>query len=114
VGVEPESQDPGAWGLEKGVVKVPSRAVVKTSDRTFSRKVDFASGDPWDAATTLDDKQLEEKFSRLTTSLASGDNRERIHDLVEIIFQLEKISNLEELQIPFMVPEKASSAEIES
>ena len=102
-GVEPRSQNPAAWGLEDGVVKVPSTAVVKAGGREYSRTIDYARGDPWDMATVLETDQLMEKFLRLTTRIAQGKTAQELQDFGDGILRLEEFIDLDDLQIKSFV-----------
>src|SRR5690606_25660513 len=62
---EPAGQDPAAWGLEEGVLKVPSRARVRTrSGSVYEKESKFALGDPWPGAPAFGDEEIKSKFRR--------------------------------------------------
>jgi 2-methylcitrate dehydratase PrpD len=98
-GIEPRSQSPDAWGLNEGVVKVPSTAIVTAGGREYSRTTDYARGDPWDPATIVDDNQLMEKFISLMAKTNSGKSTDEIKGYADEIIRLEKQVDLRNLQI---------------
>lgn len=96
LGVEPESQNPQAWGLEEQMIRVPSRAEVTVGDRVFTSRADLALGDPWQGAPAFSDSDLLAKFQRLAEPLAPLSDRWRAHvqAAAEQLLRLEEVSDL--------------------
>jgi len=95
LGIDPAGYDPNAWGVEEGVLKVPSRARIKARGTEFERASLFALGDPWHGAPRYGDGDLSDKFRRQARTLAPLS--ERWHRQVETI--IEQTLNLEQTNV---------------
>lgn len=94
-GSYPKSQDPGAWGLEDGVVKVPSQCVIETIDDEYIGTTQYALGDPWISATKLSDEEIFSKFIRLARTRVPNSTswEEQIKEIIDWVLNIEKISS---------------------
>lgn len=68
--VDPASLQAAGWGLEQGILKIPSGAVVTARGKRYAARSDFALGDPWAQAPAYGDREHREKFERLARCLA--------------------------------------------
>jgi 2-methylcitrate dehydratase PrpD len=89
---DPRGDDPAAWGIAEGVLKVPSHAVVRARGRRCERRSDYALGDPWPGAPRYGGEDLEEKFRRQACAAAGEAKRAAIDDAIGRILGLEKFS----------------------
>lgn len=69
VDVEPRSEEPEAWGLTEGVIRIPSQVEVEARGRLLTRRSDFAWGDPYPGAPAFGDEDLLQKFEGMGASL---------------------------------------------
>ncbi len=92
LGVDPAGYEPKAWGLDEGVLKVPSRARVVARGTTFERESLFALGDPWQGAPAYGEEDLKGKFHRQARTVAptSDQWRLKLQSTVEQTLNLEK------------------------
>lgn len=96
---EEKGFDPGTWGLEQQVLKVPSRAVVKARGETFSAAADFAYGDSWEGAPRYGEQDVVAKFTRLARTLAPTSSRweARVGEVVDMVMKLEDLPDVRAL-----------------
>jgi 2-methylcitrate dehydratase PrpD len=99
VGTEPRALDPAAWGNDRGIRRVPTRAVVKARGVVFTETADTALGDPWEGAPAFTDSALIEKFRRLARSLApaSREWQARAEDSIQRLLTVDEIRDVREL-----------------
>ena len=92
---EEKGFDPSTWGLAQGVLKVPSRAVVKARGRVYEACSDFAYGDSWEGAPFYDEADVVRKFRRLVKPLAPQSPRweSQMDRMVEQVLSIEQISD---------------------
>lgn len=99
LGNEETGFDPKKWGLEQGVLKVPSRAVIKARGTEFVATSDFALGDPWDGAPPYTDDDVIQKFKRMARTLVPLSDRweVQIERMVERVMAIDDIDDVREL-----------------
>ena len=100
--------DPKSWGLEEGVLKVPSRAVVNARGRQFEAQSDFAFGDAWPGVRRYTEGDVIEKFKRMVRPMAPLSDRwdARIDQMVDQVLNVEKIGDVRELVASLSLDER--------
>ena len=97
--LDPVALEADAWGLDNGVLNVPSGAVVHAGGRRFEESARVARGDPWERDLEMEDADVREKFMRLAGSLApmSPEWNEHLAQFVNEIEKLEDVESAREL-----------------
>lgn len=97
-GIDPVSPNFKAWGTGQGVLKIPSSAKVTARGRVYTRRSDYALGDPWSDAPRYWEDEEESKFVRLAMSLApdSYEWRQAVPTISKGIMTLEKFGTARE------------------
>ncbi len=99
LGDEEKGFDPKTWGLEQGVLKVPSRAIVKARGQRYVATSDFALGDSWEGAPSFTDVDVIDKFRRMARTMAPLSERWDTHidRMVETVLHVDELSDAREL-----------------
>jgi 2-methylcitrate dehydratase PrpD len=95
LGDEERGFDPTTWGLERGQLKVPSRAIVRARGREYVATSDYALGDSWEGAPGFTEADLIAKFRRMARTMAPLSERwdARIDRMVETVLRIDQVED---------------------
>jgi 2-methylcitrate dehydratase PrpD len=99
LGDEEKGFDPKTWGLEQGVLKVPSRAIVEARGQRYVATSDYALGDSWQGAPAFTDADVINKFRRMARTMAPLSDRWDTHidRMVETVLHVDELGDAREL-----------------
>jgi 2-methylcitrate dehydratase PrpD len=99
LGIDPRGYEEQAWGLEEGVLKVPSSAIVHARGKTFEADCVYAYGDSWEGAPVFGEEELLEKFRRLAAPPADPDDRhhEAVESVIGKVLAIDELPDVREL-----------------
>ena len=99
-------RDPAAWGLQEGVLRIPSAARIQVGDRVLERTDHYALGDPWEGAPRFGETELTKKFRCLTLAASPGSGlwHGKVSRLMEVLFDLAAVERLSDLTDNATVP----------
>ncbi|MGI4816193.1 MAG: MmgE/PrpD family protein [Janthinobacterium lividum] len=99
LGVDETGYDPRTWGLEEGVLKVPSSAVIHARGQTFRTATEFARGDTWEGAPAFDADDVIAKFKRLARAphADSSARAARVDEMAEVVMSLDRLDDVNAL-----------------
>ncbi|MDQ2735842.1 MAG: MmgE/PrpD family protein [Pseudomonadota bacterium] len=99
LGDEEKGFDPTTWGLEQGVLKVPSRAIVTARGQRYVATSDYALGDSWNGAPAFTEADVIEKFRRMARTMAPLSDRWDTHidRMVDTVLHVEDLDDAREL-----------------
>lgn len=99
VEMEPRSLEISRYFVDNQYRAMPNSVVVKAGKRTFEASIDYATGDPWDAATVLSDAALESKYHEMVTSSVGTEEQwtDRLAGLPGIAWRLPHAATVHEL-----------------
>jgi 2-methylcitrate dehydratase PrpD len=104
--------DPDAAGIinetkpeHLGFRKTSASVTIKAKGNIFSERGEYAKGDPWTEETRLSDEELINKFKRFTIGLSSASKswEQKVERMIDLIFNLERINNLNDLTSLFKI-----------
>jgi len=82
-----------------GFRKIPHKVEVRARGRLFVKEDVWTIGDPWNKSTITTEEQLVKKFRSIACHLKPGseDWKERINQIIELVLNLERVSDLREI-----------------
>jgi len=91
--------DPDTWGLEEGVLKVPSSAVINAGGRRLTASSDFALGDSWEGAPVFGDDEIISKFRQLVMAgtRESDQRADLVDSVIHAVMNIEQMDDVREL-----------------
>lgn len=97
--VDERGYDPDTWGLDEGVLRVPSSALIHAGGRQFEAFSDFALGDSWAGAPDFDETDITAKFHRLMQAGASAPDKceDLIDQVIHTVLNIDQLEDVRDL-----------------
>jgi len=86
-------------GYPKQPKRVPTTVEVRAKGKLFSKRVEYAKGDPWLPETVMTDEELKEKCRSNAAEISdlSPSWKQKIEEAIDKIYNLEAVENIREL-----------------